>query len=380
MQRKLLLGFGFALLAALFVSFNGVHSVAVSTSELIAQDLATNPDPIVRAAASDVIGHRWLQSPPSAAVLFDFNDVTPLGTAEGRRTGFDAQLEYIFANGDPLLGVPPLDDPVPYLVGITVEPMNPERDYLRSAALLITLRSAFFFGGAENVFALVQGCVNGEVIEPFGLPVLCPFEPVRRAFADVIAAGWYVAFGDLPAVGFDCAARLDQAVNGATVEARWAAAKAYVLGGCADPADVAQNGASLELRQAAVAPLAQALAQGGDAGALLEAASGGGSFEWRLANAYAAGLVLEKDVAAREFDCIPAVPGLSDNLYQYTLANMGTPLAAVGAAPLARYFASDQVFSGNRCSLARNTDTLKLTIYRDIGTALPLTSFVSTLP
>ena len=380
MQRKLLLAFGFVLLAALFVSLKGVHSVAVSTSELIEQDLRTNPDPIVRAAASDVIGHRWLQSPPPADVLFAFNDVTPLGTAEGRRTGFDAQLDYVFANGDPYFGVPPLDDPVPYLVGIVSEPMNPERDYLRSVALLVTLRSAFFFGGAENVFALVQGCVNGEVIEPFGLPVLCPYEPVRRAFADVIAAGWYVAFGDLPAIGFDCAARLDQAVGGATVEARWAAAKAYVQGGCGDLADIAQNGGSLELRQAAVAPLAQALAQTGDADALISAASGGGSYEWQLANAYAAGLILEKSVQARELDCIPTVSGLSDNLYQYTLANMGTPLAAVGAAPLARYFASDQVFSGNRCSLDRNTEALKLTIYRDIGTALPLTSFVSTLP
>lgn len=380
MQRKLLLAVGFALLAALFVSLNGVQSVAVSTPELIAQHLATNPDPIVRAAASDVIGHRWLQDPPPASQLFDFNDVTPLGTSEGRRTGFDAQLDYIFTVGDPLLGATPLDDVVAYDVLLAVDPLNPERDYIRAYAMFVTLRSAFFFGGVETVFALVQGCVNGEVIEPFGLPVPCFYEPTRRAFADVIAAGWYVAFGDLPAVGFDCAARLDQAVNGATVEARWAAAKAYVQGGCADPADVAQNGESLELRQAAVAPLAQALARGGDAGALLDAAAGGGSFEWRLANAYAAGLVLEKDVQAREIDCIPTVPGLTDNLYQFTLAHMGTPMAAAGAAPLARFFASDQVFSGNRCSLARNDETLKLTIYRDIGTDLPLTSFINTLP
>ncbi|GEM_PF-3365491 len=380
MQRKLTLAAGFALLVALFISFNGVQSVAVSTPDLIAQNLATNPDPIVRAAASDVIGYRWLQSPPPASMLFDFNDVTPLGTPEGRRTGFEAQLDYIFAVGDPFIGATPLDDVVSYDVLIGISPLNPERDYIRAYAMFVTLRNAFFFGGAENTFALVQGCVNGDVIEPFGLPVVCGYEPVRRAFADVIAAGWYVAFGDLPAIGFDCAARLDQAVNGTTVEARWAAAKAYLQGECADPAEVAQNGASLELRQAAVAPLAQALAQGGNAGALLDAAAGGGSYEWRLANAYAAGLVLEKDVQARELDCIPTVPGLTDNLYQFTLAQMGTPLAAVGAAPFARYFASDQVFSGNRCSLARNTDTLKLTIYRDIGTDLPLTSFVNTLP
>jgi hypothetical protein len=377
MRRKILLALSFAVLAATLL-LSGSGTVALS-GNLSAVDVASKDlVPAARAGASDALSNLWVQSPPSLSTLFSLNGVHPSGTPEGRRTGLDAQVQAMFETGDPLIGATVADDPVSYLLGTTGPNVTAERGYARARAFLIEIRSGFAIvpGGAAEAFRRIQTCLDGSLQsnEPggntvFGVPLFCELEPNRRAMADTIAKGFYLGFGSLPAVGFGCDEMLAQAEGGSTVEARWAAAQAYVQGCGPDLEDVAVNGGSAELRFAAVAPLAEQLAasRGADPSAFLSAAASAASAELGMAYAWAAGLLVESGVSMDATG--NAVAPVLGNLHAFGAANYHVPLGSAAVAPFARFYANDLGLSG----------PLKLTVARQVsGAELPLWSFLQT--
>ena len=373
MRRKITLSVGLTLLAALLL-FAGSNLTALSGGHSLLSIASKDAIPAARSGASDALSNQWLQSPPGPGTLFSLNDgVNPSSTPEGRRTGLDAQVAAMVGVGDPRIGAPVGSDPQAYADAISGPNVTLERAWARSRATLITIRTGFAIvpGGAAEAFNRIQTCLNGAIQTNEGnlvrgISLDCSKEPMRRAMADTIAKGFYLQFGPLPVVGFDCAAMSAQAVGGSTVEARWAAAQAYADGCGPDLADMAMNGGSAELRFAAVAPLAEQLAaSGASAGALLAAAqNAASSSELRLANAWAAGLLLESQVGVNAAGN-PTAPELGDVL-KYAFANFHAEVGAAAIAPLARFYDGGSA-------------PLKLTIARSVpGASLQLWSFVLT--
>ena len=374
-MRKLFVFFGLVFLgSALLVSTLGSAQDLVSLAN---RDL----DPNIRAAASSVLSQRWATSEGTAnqvsdATLFSLNGATtPSPTPEGRSTGFLAQRTRMINTGDPLLG--PYDNQTyadAALAG-NAAGVTDERRLVRAGAVMFSLRNGFAIvpGGPAEAFKRLQTCLNdGNLVSNEGgssvqgVSLDCSDSIVRLAMADTIASGFYQQFGFL--VGFGCSEILDQANNGGTVEARWAAANAYVSACGADLADVAENGGSAELRAAAVAPLARAWAAGGSsAGDLLSMANGSGSTETRTAAALGAGLVIESSEDIVLDSTGNPSTGTTGNLFSFSLSGAGLPSGAAAIAPLARFYSG-------------NGDPLVINIGLSVsGSSVPLTSSVLTL-
>lgn len=386
MQRKILALGSVSVLVALLMVLPGA-SGQVDVGDIACSDL----NPAARSAASDVLSTKAKSDAKLTATLFGFSGLHPCGTPEGRRTGLAAQVDYMLNKGDPLIGksAGTTANAQLYADLAAIRPgdhrfMNIERAYARAVAVILQIRLGFLTvpGGAAEAFNRIQTCLNGKIVtnernRVAGVAIDCGSEAIRRAVADVIAPGFYIAFGDLPVIDFDCADMLAQAEGGKTVEARWAAGQAYVDACSPNLGDLVVSGGTAELRFAAVAGLAQASA-GGRLASLLGAATTAGTAEARLANAWAAGLQLAKSVAANARDCNPETAA-TGNLLQWSLARDGTEEAAAAIAPLARYYANGYVFKGNRCSLAGGGDPLTLTIAHSVaGASLPLFGFATT--
>lgn len=390
MKRSLFTVTGLALLAGLlFVAGPATAQTGAGLVDVASADL----DPAARSAAADVVSQDWSSretgggQPVSDGLLWSLNGVTPSGTSEGRRTGFDAQRARIYSSGDPLIGEPmAANDPdstqlyADAALAENAPSVTVERRFVRAAAAVFNVRTGFAItpGGPGEAFNRIQTCIVDGSLESVedglvqGVSLDCSDEVIRRAVSDFVAAGFYTRFGDLPDVSFDCAARLDQAESGATVAARWAAARAYV-NGCADGSvsgltDIAGNGGSAELQFAAVGPLAEALAATGASAAdhlgHVEQFSGNVA----LAHAWAAGLHLAQEVSA-DANGNPITP-TTGNLRQFSAANLDNAKNAAAIAPFARFFANQADLEGR----------LSLTISMDVpGASIPLTSTVQTL-
>ena len=325
-----------------------------------------------------------------AATLFDLNDVTPSGTFQGRHMGFEAQRSRILSDGDPLIGKPlttqEADNSQLYAdmsLAANAPSVPVERRYVRAASVILNLRAGFAIvpGGPAEAFSRIQSCIVDGSLETnqdnklAGVSIDCSSEVIRRAVSDFIAGGFYSNFGNLPPVGFDCEARLDQAENGATVAARWAAARGYVQG-CVEHSvdaltDVAGNGGSTELQFAAVGPLAEQLAM---TDATAEAHLGhvdqfSDMPRVALAHAWAAGLLMAQNVEANAAGN-PVTP-TTGNLRAFSADNLDNAKNAAAIAPFAQFFA-DQA----GLDLGRMT----LTISMDVdGASVPLQSSIQTL-
>jgi len=372
-MRKLFVFFGLVVLgSALLVSTLGT---AQDLTSLASRDL----DPNIRAAASSVLSQQYASSEGTAGqasdgTLFGLNGATPSPTAEGRGTGFLAQRTRMIASGDPLLGA---FDNQTYADGsltANAAGVTAERLFVRASALFFSLRNGFAIvpGGPAEAFNRIQTCLNDSNLvsneggsSVAGVSIDCSEGVVRLAAANTIASGFYQQFGFL--VGFGCTEVADQAANGNTVEARWAASNAFVASCGADLMDTANNGGSAEMRAAAVAPLARQMAVGGDAAALLATANGSGSSEYRTAAALAAGLVIESTEDIVLDSTGNPSTGSTGNLFSFSLSGAGLPIGAAAIAPLARFYAG-------------NDNPLVLNIGQSVsGSAVPLTSSVLTL-
>ncbi len=258
-----------------------------------------------------------------------------------------------------------------------------ERRFVRAAAVVLNIRSGFAIvpGGPAEAFRRIQSCIVDGSLESnqdntvSGVSLDCSSEVVRRALSDFIAGGFYTNFGNLPAVDFGCEARANQAADGSTVAARWAAARSYVQS-CVEHSvgaltDVAGNGGSVELQFAAVGPLAEQLAQ---TDATAEAHLGhveqfSDMPRVAMAHAWAAGLHLAQSVKANDAGN-PTTP-TTGNLRAFSAANLDNLKNAAAIAPFAQFF-NDQ----NGLGLGK----LSLTISMDVsGAELPLTSSIQTL-
>ncbi len=349
-MRKVLMYTGLTLMAAMMLAVTGA---AVTASQLL-DDI----DPVVRAAASDVISQQCNNGTVSSAGANSRNGVNPANSPEARRAGLQCQVSrFLNTSGDPFLGgrAAGAAQIQKYATGAVSSSagLSIERRWARAQAAVLAVRDGFAIvpGGPAEAYNRIQTCLAGALVSNQGnrvqgVSLNCGSETIRRAVADLIAVGFYIQFGGL--VGVDCADLLDQANNGATVEARWAGAQAYVAACDPDLADLLANG-NAELSFAAVAP---SIVGGGTS------ASGANA---DLVKAYVLGIAesgsITVDTAGN-----PKTPKLG-NLYKYSLARFGTDAAYASHAPLAR-----SLFGGGelRISVARKVS----------GATLPLISYV----
>ncbi len=402
MARKYVVFAGFMLLAvALLLTIPGSAQIR-SLADIACQDF----DPLAAAAASDVQSVIWKATDPfqrvPSSVLFAANGVHPCGNPEGRRMGLELQVDRILRSGDVNpggLGALTARTAQAYADSIANPTPNltPERAYIRALALIVQIRNGFTTvpGGAAEAFNRIQTCLNGKIVtnqgnRVEGVAINCGSRAIRLAVADSIATGFYIGFRTLPVLrdSLTCDALLAQAENGATVESRWAAGKAYVFRSDCTPktvaalSAVASNGGSAELRLAAVHDLADLLAKSRTGLSTLLAAADD-STELALANAWAAGLRIEKEVKADPADCDPVTNTLGD-LAAYSLANafLDSHAGVAAIASWARYFASESGNTKDRgtnvCVIDRNTGPLQLVIA--VPGSLPLITYVTTLP
>ncbi len=402
MRRKVVGLIGLTLVISSLMFLSGAAQANVVKA---LQNPCSEFDPNVRSAASDV----------RSAQLIGSLDVKTLrgfakdgANVECRRTGLDALTSALFESSRGLdfagLGAPVGGRTAQAYHDFAAGTASPELGYAIARAVVRQVRSGFAIvpGGAAEAFNRIQTCLDGKIVtnqgnRVAGVALNCGSEVIRRAVADEIAKGFYLQFGSLPAVNFGCNEMLNQATSGKTVEARWAAAQAYVEGCAPNLADLAQNGATRELRFAAVASLATQLARtaGASAAKLLGdavKAHNAGTGELSLANAWAAGLLLEKEVSADPKNCAPvttktALPlpptgtSTTQELLKFSLSwAFFSPVGAAAIAPLARYNVSKVGFSGPECQLQASAEKLRLTIAQQVpGAKLPLLSNVTTL-
>ena len=355
---------GFLLITVLLIALPG--------SSQSASGFLDDLDPNLRAAASSVLSTQWAISEGSDAEASDATlfGVFDSGTPEGRATGALAQrTRMVVGSGDPALGE---FDAQTYADAALIA-TTPELAYVRASAAFFAARNGFASvpGGPPEAFKRIQSCLLDGNIQTNqdnlvdGVAFDCSNANVRLALADTIASGWYAAFHNL--AGFSCDDIGAQATGGPNVASRWAAANAWLLTCGGDAAEAAKSGTSAELRAADVAPLAGQLAAGGDAAALLAAANGSGSDEYRTANALAAGLVIEatEEITISSLGS-PTTASLG-NLFSYSLGNGGLPTGGAAVAPLARY-------------LAGGSDALTITVFSFVpGSSRALTSSLVTL-
>ena len=373
-MRKLFVFFGLAVLgSALLVSTLGT---AQDLTSLANGDL----DPNIRAAASSVLSQQYASTEGTADqasddTLFGSNGATPSPTPEGRSTGFLAQRTRMISSGDPLLGAYDNQTYADGSLTANAAGVTAERLFVRASAVMFSLRNGFAIvpGGPSEAFNRIQTCLNDSNLvsneggsSVSGVSLDCSEGGVRLAMANTIASGFYQQFGFL--VGFGCTEIADQAVNGGTVESRWAASNAYVSACADDLADAAQNGGSAELRAAAVAPLARQWATSGSAASdLLATANGSGSSEYRTAAALAAGLVIEAtETIVLDSTGNPST-GTTGNLFSFSLSGAGLPVGAAAIAPLARFYSGSD-------------DPLVINLGQSVaGSSVPLSSSVLTV-
>jgi hypothetical protein len=390
-MRKILALSGFTLLVvALLTALPG------SAGHFSVRDVACDVNTFAAAGAADALSNQAITGTALTRSLLSRGSpsgIFPCGKPEGRRVGIEAMIDLLLnprGGGDREYGVGAVAAATAQRyadLAATAVPVqaSPERGYVWARAVMIQIRLGFTTvpGGAAEAFNRIQTCLDGRIVTNQGNRVAgvlldCSKEVVRRAVSDVIAPGFYVGFGSLPAVDYGCDDMLAQATGGRTREARWAGAQAYILACDPDLSAVAASGGSAELRFAAVAPLASQLAGGSTAALLAASRDRTLSDETRLANAWAAGLRLEKEIAVDPINCA-AVTRTTGNLYQWSLARLHSIEGQAAIAPLARYYHSEHVFQGNRCSLGPKGGVLTLTIAGG-GGALPLYSGITTLP
>ena len=398
MRQKTLTVIGVIVLAAaLLTVLPSSEASAVATSQLV--NLACKDFvPQLRSAASDVISARWSAAEPfpatqvPAATLFANDGFNPASAAECRRLGFATQVARIFSAGDPMVGKAINSKNAQDYADAVASAPSLERGLVRATAVIFQIRTGFAVvpGGTAQDLVRIQSCLNGQIStnqnnQVRGVSLDCSQEAIRRAVADTIAPGFYVGFRKNPAVNLSCADLKALAETGETVEARWAAGKAFVLDNECTPktvkalSAVATNGGSTELRQAAVAQLVPLLARNGDAASLLSAAGTDATAMLRQADAWAAGLLLAQSVGANPVNCL-ATTSATGNLASFALGNVSSAKGDAAIAPLARFDTADVALplGGGGCQFELGQiEELRLTISRSVpGAQLPLQSFV----
>jgi hypothetical protein len=205
-----------------------------------------------------------------------------------------------------------------------------ERRYARAEAAVTGILTGFAIvpGGPAEAFNRIQTClldsnmVTNQGNKAAGVSLDCSEPAIRSAIANRVATGFYEQFGKL--VNFGCTEYLAQAQGGTTVEARWAAAKAYVAK-CSPNLDaLISDTANLELAAAAISP---AVTAGGT--------SGTGDFA-DIANYLAAGVNAESSLTLLP-DGNPSTT-LTGNLFKFATKNFGTTKSYEALCPLARFF------------------------------------------
>jgi len=387
-------------LSALLILTPGLTAQAASTADLVAQACDASVNANVRSAASDAVSARWLENAPDPADLFKYvND--PSAPAECRAMGFEAQIAEIFDGGDPNFGVAiqaslgeDEEGPTPaqqYADGVA-EAATPEYAYLLGTAVARFARDGFAIvpGGLGESLNRLQTCLDGSIEtnqdnQVAGVSIDCGVEGVRRAIADSIATSFFVFFRDNPAVALSCDDLLTQAEGGATVESRWASAKAYVFDEecTANTAEalsaLATSGGSAELKQAAVRSLAELWGNSGtSARELLFNASNGATAELRQAAGWAAGFALLDELGV-DNACNATTPTTGVlSLWASVVIDGVTAPSEASIIPLARFNVSDVDDSnqGLSCSVDVSTSELRVRLSRSVsGADMPLQSF-----
>lgn len=401
-QKSLVFAGALLLSTALLLVLSGSEATAIIPTSQLAASACSENIAQVAGAAADVVASRWLASEPfaqskvSASTLFAGNGVQSCGNEPGRRMGIETQVQRIFSAGDPLLqcagkaaGRLVTGNQQCYAdaaVAANAPSVTLERRYARAKAVIVNVAQTGFAivpGGLAEDLRRINACLDGQVLaiaqSNLKLKLDCSDEAVRRVLADTIAPGFYLGFRGQPAVNLSCDDLNKQATSGATVEARWAAAKAIVFDSSCTAQTVealtalATGGGSAELQFAAVRPLAELLVENG------------GSSGVALADAWAAGLRLANGptpaVSGDNVTCNPTTKA-TGSLLAFALANEGTAAAATGIAPLARYDTADIALpvTGGGCQFSLGQiEEVRLTIAQPVdGAQLPLWSFVLT--
>lgn len=428
MIRKILGLVGFSLLVAVLSlttpgsAGSGVPG-AFSNDDLI-KIACSDLDQHKAWAASDILSKRAIADPKLAKRLFANSGVHPCGNQAGRLAGLRALVDYTLSpilGGDPLIGKPltarTAQEYADKIVRMSaLGEVTNEREYIWAKALMIHIREGFAIvpGGVAEALNRIQTCLNGKLesnqkvkhkdpitgeerIDPAvaGVAIDCGNQAIRRALADTIANGFYQGFRHLPVVNLSCEdlkaqAEKDKEVK-KYVEKRWAAALAYAKDSRCTPKtidalnDVAATGKSVELRSAPASWLAFYLARSGaKASDLLDKAEDLElTPEQRLAYAWAAGLLLEKELTVDKVSCNPMTKTTGD-LFAWSLAHSGAEVGWAAVAPLARYYDSTLEYTKDRetnvCKITKSTETLVLTIAKSLSPELPLLLTVPTLP
>ncbi len=380
-------------LSALLILTPALTVQAASTADLVAQACNASETPNVRAAAADAVSARWLENAPDPADLFaNVND--PSAPAECRAMGFEAQLAEVFNGGDPNVGGAIQTDAATTqsYADAVANAATPEYAYLLGTAVARVVRDGFAIvpGGLGESLNRLQTCLNGAIEtnqdnQVAGVSIDCGVEGVRRAIADSIATSFFVFFADNPAVNISCDDLLAQAEGGATVESRWAAAKAYVFDNecTANTAEalsaLATSGGSAELKQAAVRPLAELWGtSGASARELLFNASNGATAELRQAAGWAAGFALLDELDVDDScNATTSTTGVLSLWASVVIDGVSAP--GEGAIiPLARFNVSDVDDSnqGLSCSVTKSSSELRVRLTSSVsGADIPLQSF-----
>jgi len=319
--------FTFAGLAVVAVALALVTGSAASVTSYL-DDIS----PAVRSAASDTVSQQCNNG--VVKVSYSRNGVFGANTAEGRRAGLQCEVKAMVSGpADPFIGTTSTSAAgaqkyANAAVASNAPSVSLERRWARAQAAIIGILSGFAIvpGGPAEAFNRIQTCLAGSIVTNqgnavAGVKINCGEETIRRAVADLVATGFYLQFGHL--VSFGCDGILDQAQNGSTVEARWAAARAYVDGCDADLNSLVGD-SHAELSFSAVA----GLAQGGGTSATGANAD--------LANAWAAGIAASGGVSVDAAG--NPTTSATGNLFKYATKNFGTAKAYTATAPLARFF------------------------------------------
>ena len=357
-----------------------------------------------------------------------FNGVHPSGAPECRAIGATLQfISLISVAGDPLVKGPdgrplgpllpsagsllpgePLINPLivqAYADAVSRAP-TPERGLVWANAVMGGLIVNSFFnpasgrfdfgllpGGLHEAFRRVQSCLQGALVTNQGnkwggVTLDCSQEAIRRAMVR-LAPTIYAILSSDPTANFGCEALRKQAEQGKTVEARWAAAEGFMFGlpFCVMPSvstlsrlavlsKLVAGGGSVELRFMAVAPLIFELSRqpGADAETFLAKARTDSTAELRLADAWAAGLLLAPQLMVNPVNCNPTTRDTGD-LFQFSEAHLGSELAQAAIAPLTRYFSSQVKLpsGGGNCLFIPSSEAISMTIRRTVpGAKIPL--------
>jgi hypothetical protein len=397
MRQKLLVFAGASVLfTVLLLVLSGSEATAIIPTSQLATLACSDGIGQAASAAADVVSHRWLLAEPfaetrvSSSILFAGNGTMPCGNAAGRRMGIEAQVQRIFRSGDPgvvdstgkardRLVTANQQAYADAATAAKAPSVTIERRYARAKAVIVNVAQTAFAivpGGLAEDLRRINTCLAGKDLKisqsNLSLTLSCSDEAVRRALADTIAPGFYLGFRGQPAVNLSCDDLKKQAETGATVEIRWAAAKAFILDQECTPDATA-------LTALATAPSSAEL-QAAATAKMIDLGLGGVP----LADAWAAGLGLANGptpaVSGAPGNCDPTTKA-TGSLYASALASPGDPTAI---APLARYDTADIALpiAGGGCQFRLGQiEEVRLTIAQDDsanGAQLPLWSFVLT--